>query len=281
MKGVIFVRLLQINNTGVVPYVITEYLRREHSDSIHVDLIVPMHGKRDEQFQRGLKDVITLPANPTVLQQYIDNNIKDYDVVHVHALYQHIPQIKKRNPDIKIVYTGHGREVRNSWHPLIQELSDYVTCATKDLWVKGVDYVPNVPDPYHWVRKREAIKNKALMKKFSDAMVDDVKSYEEAYSISVINGLNLDVQDRGRGMYSYMNYPRFLEVYDTFFDFKYITKGIGLDSWELPLSYTALQFLQLGGTVYHQSGIYDKLPPYMDYDRVMKGWVDIYEGILE
>jgi len=276
----IFVRIVQINNTGVVPYTITEYLRREYSDSIKADIVIPMHSKRDEQFQRGLKDVIELPKHPAHLQEWIARNIMNYDIIHLHALFQHLPIITEfMNADAKIVYTGHGREVRMGWHPKIFNYADKVTCSTLDLITENVEWIPNAPDPYHWKRQREPIKNKALFKVFSDPIVDDNRGFKAIEGFCHSEGYLLDIQNRGKVMYSYMTYPRFLEIYEVFFDYKYMT-GV-LSDFELPLSYTALQFLQMGGTVYHPTGVYDKLPANINYDEIMNRWIRLYEKLLE
>jgi len=277
------VKVVQINNTGVVPYTITEYIRREHSDDIEVDIVIPMHSIRDEQFQRGISGIIELSGNPTHLIKWIRRNVMKYDIIHIHAMYQHLPLIEECMKDgAKIVYTGHGRDVRLGWHSYIPDIADKITCSTEDLVVDGVEWIPNVADPYHWKRKRKAIKGKALLKAFSDPIIDDKRSYIEAMDISSRRGFTLDVQDRGKGMYSYMAYPRFLEVYDTFFDYKYLKKDIGYDELIIPMSFTAIQFLQMGGTVIRPEGEYTELPtPFNDYDGVMKRWIEIYEGLLE
>lgn len=275
-------QVLQINNTGVVPYTIKEFFRRNPEYNIKMDLVIPMHSERDRQFQRGLVGVIEIGGDPKILQEWIRRNVNKYDIIHLHALFQHLPLIDRyKRKDAKIVYTGHGREVRQGWHPIIKKFSDKMTCATKDLQVNGVEFVPNVPDPEHFKRTRKGIKNKALIKSFGDLIVDDKRGYLQAHALSKELGYKLDVQERNKKMYSYMVYPRFLEVYSVFFDYKYLRNDLGYEFLELPLSFTALQFLQLGGTVYHHSGIHTELPsPHSCYECVMKRWKDIYEQLL-
>lgn len=276
-------RVLQINNTGVVPYTIKEYFHRNPIHDIEMDLVIPMHSNLDRQFQRGLKGVIELDGDPRLLANYIKDNVHKYDIIHLHALFQHLPIITEyMNSDAKIVYTGHGREVRQGWHPAISHYADKMTCVTDDLIVPNVEWIPNVPDPNHFKRKRTSIRRKALMKTFGDPIVDDKRSHQEALDFCLEFGFNLDIQDRSKGMYSYMIYPRYLEVYDIFFDFKYLNVDMGYDELKLPLSFTALQFLQLGDNrVIHHSGQYVGLPtPHDNYNGVMNRWKEIYEELL-
>lgn len=277
IREMIFVKILQVNNTGVVPYTITQYLRKEGYD---VDIVIPMHSFLDVQFQKGLDNVIELDSDPLILRKWLEKHIDNYDIIHLHALFQHLAFMRILAPSTSIIYTGHGREVIKGWHPMIKQYADKVTCVTENLMVEGVEWIPNAPDPDHWQRKREPIPKKALIK-FLGGIVDDNRAHKEALEVCVKIGSSLDIQDRSKRMYSYITYPRFLEIYETFFDYKYLRTGIGYDELKLPLSYTALQFLQMGGIVYHHSGIYDELPKNINYDKIMKRWRDIYDELAK
>lgn len=274
-------KILQLNNTGVVPYTIKRYFDRNPQYDIRMDIVVPLFSKRDEEFQAGLEGDGIYYISENNIMNHVKEIIDIYDIIHVNALFQYLPHIKQLKDDIKIVYTGHGREVRRGWNYIIREFADKITCVTPDLVVDDVELILNAPDPYHFKREKTAHHKRALIKNFGDPIVDDDRGIGEAKKVCKNKGYVLNIQNRAKSMYSYMLYPRYLENYHIFFDYKYLRKNKGYDVLELPLSYTALQFLQLGGIVYHHSGVYTELPDKYDYKTIMNRWREIYEELQE
>ncbi len=277
-------KILQLNNTASVPLTLARYLRVNNS-YYDVDVLHPIFGQADADHIRGVDDVIIIDGNPKSITEWIAKNSGIYDLIHVHAILEYLPLIRKFNSTIPIIFTGHGTNVREKWHQhKMLNLVNKITVSTKDLLdgsPKGTYYIPNTPDPSVWIRKnKKPIEKLALYKYFGRPIYDVTRIEKEAKAYASANRLELHKQDRSGSQISNMVYPRYLEIYKTFIDFKYLTPKMYKNVY-FPLSYTALQFLSLGDNkVVHHSGEYTELPAEYEYDTVMNQWSELYYELL-
>lgn len=276
-------KILHLNNTASVPLVIARHLRSIYDV---VDVVHPIFTERDREHINGVNDVIIVKGDNLSLSEWIRENGGNYDLIHVHAILEYIPIIRQLFPNVKIIFTGHGTNVREMWHIVHKqmELVDYITVSTNDLLVgspEGTEYVPNVADPTIWVRKNKPIKKLALYKYFNRIIFDELKIEYEAKRYAKDNDLVLQCQNGSVNHISNINYPRYLEKFGVFMDFKFTNPKIYKRSCT-PLSLTAIQFLTLGNNkLIHCTGEYTELPEEHNYDRVMKRWEEIYQEVLK
>jgi len=282
---VIQIKILQFNNTASVPLAIARYMR---SLGHKVDVVHPIFSKLDDDHIRGVTDVIIVAGDRHSMHNWIKRYGGKYDVIHIHAIMEYIPLFKELYPNTPIIYTGHGRDVRERWDlPYLQQLLKdikYLTVSTKDLLdgsPEHTDYIPNVADPTVWIRKQKPIKNLALYKFFGRSIVDEVRVKEEAEVYAKDRGWTLQVQNRSNAHIPNIKYPRYIEKFGIFFDFRYLNPNVYKNVY-LPLSYTAIQFLTLGDNrVIHYFGEeYTEVPKEFNYSDVMKRWENIYNKVM-
>jgi len=249
-----------------------------------VDVLHPIFGKADADHIRWTDDVIIVNGDVDTMKDWIINNVGKYDIVHVHAILEYIPMIRHLFPNIKIIFTGHGTNVRGRWqhHKMLKDV-DYITVVSEDLLEgspPGTEFIPNVADPAIWKRKNDAIEKLAVYKYFGRTIYDEKKIETEAKKYARDNDLTLHKQDRSRSHISNKVYPRYLEKYGVFIDYKFLNPSIYKTTCT-PLSYTAIQFLTLGGNkVVHCTGEYTELPDVYNYDDVMELWDWIYNEVM-
>jgi len=84
----------------------------------------------------------------------------DYDVIHVHDLYEIIPHLSRKYPDKKIILHWHGSRLRNTdakARSIAEFLADIIYVSTPDLLGHEADsefqYLPNPVDRKHFHRR--------------------------------------------------------------------------------------------------------------------------------
>jgi len=217
---------------------------------------------------------------------------RDFDIINIHTIDRLVPLFKRIYPTKKVVLTYHGSEIRtnnyegrssidlstgkrNQWH--LREkywvLADAIIVSTPDLLEGAPDNVHYVPAPIDrsiWTRKKSYEEKTAIYTQ--NIWGKQGEADKIAYKWANKNKINLCILDKTKDVIPYQNYPGFLEKFEYYIDVKQDLNGEILDS----LSSTALQFLSLGGKVFHNNKVYKKFPKEADSINVAKKIFNIY-----
>jgi len=228
---------------------------------------------------------VNLYKNGLELLQTVDVKYKP-DIVHVIGLFDVLPIISALG--YPLIFTAIGHEVRSKGWKFAMEkgarYADIITVVSEDLMnlkncPEHVQLVRNVADPIHFERKNDPVEGLHLIKQFDRHNADDDLALKKYKSLPVSKEGKLWIN---KNFYPYAFYPYFLEMFDHFFDFKFIRNTSMKDGEELPLSRTALELLTLGKCkVYHQDKILTELPAEYSYDLFVETWESLYDTLLE
>ncbi|MHC4906799.1 MAG: glycosyltransferase family protein [Planctomycetota bacterium] len=278
-------KVLHIDNTAFVGETLMRYFN--NNTDIHIDVLAQIHDERYTMMYAGITDYIYLNQfGDHALLKKLNEIQNNYDVFHVHAnprILQWLSQFNK-----PIIYHAHGSDVRFMPKGLnFLQYADHIVVATEDLLkyfnvMQEVDYIPNTADRNHFQADAVSrLDNTMLIKNFAHGNLDNLRINSMINKLGLHNKHAIKFQRRDLFMFPYSVYPRYLEVFEYFFDYKFV-RGI---EQALPFSLTGLQFLALGGKVYHRDHItqedklYTKLPKEFEYDIVMKQWNDLYNNL--
>jgi hypothetical protein len=178
---------------------------------------------------------------------FVIDESKKYDAIHVHSLYKIVPQIRKKYKDKTIILHYHGSELRNglsdiSLHKLIKEAdnkANYVFLATPDLIKYDSEkrmYIENPIDLEHFkpIIMKNQTKKKFLTFKTNQTDINSLTTYLQKNNIKN----DVTIHDRTVMPISYDNMPGFLSGYSVYVDIRIVNAQL-LES----LSKTALEAL--------------------------------------
>ncbi len=276
-------KVLHVNNTASVPQTLAMYQRNMLVDADVIyrsstDLYDPV---RVYQFDKLYPEAKIIDGSARKFLFQVIRIARKYDVIHVHALVRtalRIRQVYKKKP---IVMTFHGQKARGKWHLWEHALDKFnlVTVSTKDLLKgapEGVLYTPNTVNLENLHRKNLYMPHTALWT--SGAYGDQREAKKLAREKANELGCHLAIHDITEDLFPSVLYPRFLELFEYYLDYKQIDGKI-LDP--PVLTTTALQVLGLHGKVILQGKLYDKLPEEHEPAEVTENWIERYKSLLE
>src|SRR5690606_9648276 len=180
---------------------------------------------------------------------------RDYDIVHLHSMWQIAPLFRLKYPDKVIIFHWHGTDImgqRPCYYNALRQLSirsaDVHIAATPDLlqyfphWLTEQDRLFYLPNPVD----REHFKEVPVT---SERAFTFTMSYLDNHLLSKYlkdNGwsMSYDVIDRDKTPIPYKSLPDVASNYSTYIDIK-IQKGRPLEA----LSKTGLEMLSMGRLV--------------------------------
>ena len=196
---------------------------------------------------------------------FVIDESKKYDVIHVHSLYKIVPLIRKKYKEKIIILHYHGSELRNglldpSLHKLINEAdqkADLVFLSTPDLTKYQSEkriYIENPIDIDHFKPlKKRTSEEKYITFKTSQTDFGSFKEYLQKNNLKI----DVTIHDRTINPISYGHMPEFFSNYSVYVDIR-IVKNVIIES----LSKTALEALACNLRVLSFDLRYlDKFPP--------------------
>lgn len=270
-------KILHIWNTAGVPQTIAK-IQREIG--LEADLIV-----RDGYDAFNFLDLI----DPSIKLTIVKGPAKlfkmkvlllawKYDILHIHAVDEIVPLIRKIYPRKKIVLTYHGRDIRDRWDEKKNRYSkaDIITVATPDLMngaPKNVLFVGNTVDMFHWIRKNGYFPKSAI---YVNSEKGDYMATSLIKARKVAKNIGIDFLHvlRREDFIPYAYFPRFLELFEFFIDIK---NKEGTDEIVQARGMTALQALSLGLKVIDNNNVITfQLPPEHSPITIRETWSKIY-----
>jgi len=197
-------------------------------------------------------EIKTLNLRGSQFLKYAVKKAKDYDIIHVHDLFELIPLILHKYKNEKIVILHyHGTRLRNTPQKErleSEKIADNVIVSTKDLLkiLPNATYLPNpidteffhpIPRKKGNVEKKFIIINEALDRKLITNRLEELKLGE------------VEIIDRKTQFVPYSEIPKLFGNYTTYVDIRY-QKGKLIDAF----SATALQALACDLTVIDWNG---------------------------
>lgn len=216
---------------------------------------------------------------------------RKFDIIHVHAWDKCVPYLRKIFPKKPIVMHYHGGDIRENWESKRERFqhADFIAVSTPHLLddkpedVKA-QWIPNPVDVEHFTRLEESVPNSALFirQHFDEVTPSEIKATEIAVDLD----LDLTILNREHTKYPYTYFPRYLEKFEMFLDYKHgrrLAKDelAGMSPILEDMSLTALQQLALGGLVHHNDEVYNVFPDEHDSFKVAFRWLGIYCNLLE
>jgi hypothetical protein len=196
-----------------------------------------------------------------------------YDIIHVHDLFNLVPNLKKKYPNKKIILQYHGSRLRKTPQEKRSKdecFADKILVSTPDL-KEFVDseYIPNPIDTEHFSIKKKIRNNKALCIMTESETKEEVSKFLKKYKIE----LNYDEISRKDNPVLYNDMPNFLSHYEYYIDLKIDELGNNRKF----LSMTGLQALSLGVKVLNYNfKIINKLPEQHYPENVIEKLMKIY-----
>ena len=202
------------------------------------------------------------------------NYAKDFDIIHVHDLFQLVPKLKEKYPNKKIILHYHGTKLRVTppkKRNKAESLANFVLVSTPDLlkFVKS-SYLPNPVDVEHFSPRTINENNKAI------SVMSNSENKERLNFLLKKNGINqnFDALPRERKPIAYTDMPKFLSNYEYFIDLKLLCEGKPVPVFTL----LGLQALSLGLKVINfEYKIVRGLPERHKPENVIKILNKIYE----
>lgn len=197
-----------------------------------------------------------------------------FDILHVHYCDKIVPILRRIYPRKKVVLTYHGTDIRNKWREREKywKHAHLVTVSTPDLipGFDGIQYTSIPIDREHYKRGQEFIPKSALFlwSAHSQLALDLVQSESKKL------GLNLIIQDYPGTRFQYNVYPRFLELFEYYFDVKECFGKINP-----AMSKTGLEMLAMGSKVFYLGKILTEFPEQHDALKVTETWIKLYENL--
>ena len=209
-------------------------------------------------------------ANTFTFGGHAIEKAKDYDVLHLHFIWEFIPMLKKHYPDKKIIMHYHGSDVRQNrvkaGFKEAFDMADARLCDARDV----MQYFPpgevtEIVAPVDTELFKPTKKGKGTTMFMTQPLQSD-KNLQLAF-LDIHKYDAVRIMDRTEKWLQYKDMPEFLSRFDTLIDVRY-QGGKLIDYW----STTACQALALGLDVIDWLNV-----------RHKEGLDDIYksENILE
>ena len=167
---------------------------------------------------------------------------KNYDIIHIHDLFQMIPRIKKKYNNKKIVLHYHGSKLRNTPHEKrknCEKQANLILVSTPDLtdFVNG-EYLPNPVDTNLFSQRKVLHDGKALCFMTQSETSETVEKLLKSQGIT----LEYEIISRKERPRQYKEMPKFLSNYEYYIDLKFDELGNNRKFFSM----TGLQALSLG-----------------------------------
>lgn len=198
---------------------------------------------------------------------------KNFDIIHVHDLFNLIPRLKKKYSNKKIILHYHGSILRNTpanKRKKFESFADEVLVSTPDLQeITNCKYLHNPVDIEHFSHRSINENNKALSLLGQTETPELISNLLKKHNIS----LNYETVSREKKPIFYNDMPNFLSNFEYLIDLKYINgKNIGKF-----VSMTGLQALSLGLKILNYDfKIIQGLPEEHKPENVVKKLMDLY-----
>lgn len=220
--------------------------------------------------------------NETILKSHLGllflktalNYAKDYDVIHVHDLFELISKLKVKYPNKKIILHYHGTKLRIT--PMkkrnkAESCADSILVSTPDLSkFVNAQYFPNPIDIEHFSPRIINENNKTI------SLMTNYESHEKLNFLLKKNGINqnFDAWPREIKPIAYVDMPNFLSSYEYLIDLKLVSDGNPMSSYGV----LGLQALSLGLKVINfEYKIVKGLPEQYMPEKVVEKLEKIYE----
>jgi hypothetical protein len=233
------------------------------------------------------------------------NEGKNYDVIHVHSIFQIVPELRQEyGYNKKIILHYHGSDIRGAtrrrskdtsgltshsltsmyrkvldktlqWRPYYeksQRLANAVIVSTPDLLrlVTNGNYIPNAIDTEHF-REQSFPNNHQIEALTIDSGVTNVQlalTYCKKHNLN----LNIDIHDRTKNPIMFNDMPEFLRRYKIYVDIKFVDGEILQASSKTALEALACGLKVLDYRLQYQEG----LPKEYDPLSVVSKILDLY-----
>jgi len=198
---------------------------------------------------------------------------KNFDIIHVHDLFNLVPRLKKKYSNKKIILHYHGSILRNTpvgKREKFESFADEVLVSTPDLQeITDCKYIQNPVDTEHFSPRSINENKKALSLLGQTETPELISNLLKKHNIT----LNYETISRERKPIFYNDMPNFLSNYEYLIDLKYIDgKNIGKF-----VSMTGLQALSLGQKILNYDfKIIQGLPNEHKPENVVKKLMDVY-----
>ncbi|MCF2142101.1 MAG: glycosyltransferase family 4 protein [Candidatus Heimdallarchaeota archaeon] len=270
-------KILHINSIAAIPQILAKFQSRAGHKVKIIDIAKGDYFNKFDFYSIYPTKVIGSRPKAIILRSIL--NSFQADIVHIHSSISILNWIKKVAPRKKTVITFHGTVIRDKWNKYRKDVqkANFVSVATKDLLrgaPESVVHVPNPIDTEHFNRENDYTKNLALFIYIKESGQEEAlkKAKKEAKK----RGLVLLTQKRHEWLIPYSSFPRFLENFEYFIDFRQsINSGEFIDD----LSTTALQQLALGGKVLFQEKVLTSFPNEYQAQNVAQRWIEIYQSL--
>ena len=201
---------------------------------------------------------------------------KNYDIIHIHDLFEIVAVIREKYPKKKIVLHYHGSILRLTPRNILQKYESKVDCilvSTPDLlnFVEGT-YLPNPIDIEHFHPRKVKKNQRALsvMSKWESQEVLD--NLLKSRNIS----LNIFYQNRNLKPIKYSEMPDYLSDFEYFIDLKLVYNSKPMPAFGC----LGLQSLSLGLKVLnYKFQIEDKFPTDHCPEKVTSNLLQIYSEL--
>ena len=200
---------------------------------------------------------------------------KDYEIIHIHDLFELVPQIKKKYNGKKIVLHYHGSKLRETPHEKRKDYekhADLILVSTPDLtkFVNG-KYLPNPVDTELFVHRQVSQNGKALSFMTQTETPEIIEGLLRKHKIS----LEYEAISRDQKPIQYKEMPEFLQNYEYLIDLKCIN-GTVMPAYSM----LGLQALSLGLKVLNYNyEIIQGLPEQHEPNKVIEKLSSMYEDL--
>jgi len=270
-------RILHVGGTAGISMILSKYQSRAGADAKCLFRV-----SEDAFEYREIYDKWVIPHDGRV-RWYALKMLKEAfraEIVHIHSADILLPVLKRIYPNKPVILTYHNTKITETWEERREywEKADIVTIATPQLIENApieVPLTPNIIDTEHFVSKSDSLPNSALVFDF-DQYGDTSEGFKRNMEFANQQSLNTHVYRRDKYRIPHKVFPRFLDVFEYYLDIR-SWYGKILDA----ISTTALQMLAMGGKIYFDGNVYDKLPEEHIPSVVIQNWAEIYRQLIE
>ena len=200
---------------------------------------------------------------------------QNYDIIHIHDLFELVPKMRRRFINKAIILHYHGTILRNTHQSVREEsecLANKVLVSTPDLkqFVDGI-YLPNPVDTEHFSPRISKKNNKAIciMSSSENEQVVEKLLYDKNFDMEI------DFMSREKQPISYSAMPDFLSNYEYFVDLKLIYEGKPAPVFAM----LGLQALSLGlKVINYKFKVKNNLPIEHKPENVVNQLIHIYNN---
>ena len=211
------------------------------------------------------------------MHDVVSNQVPNYDIIHIHFIWQLVPLLKSRYPEKKVIMHFQGSDARqfpnDKERIMAMEMADAVMYSIGD--IKHL-MTPNATRFYAPIDS-ELFAPRPLGDKKLLMLTQPRKEDKEA-CIRFLDNIDIGevhIMDRTKSRIEYYLMPAFLSQFNTYVDIRY-QDGEVINDW----SSTASQCLNMGMDVIDWNGKVNKgLDDIYKSENIMKQIGDIYANL--